>query len=279
MEPQHPSPDPRQSSDPHTHPEQAREQEQDRVSAGPGITAVVIDFFGTLTVSAPNAAWTAAAAASAAPLGLPADQWRAALDASFVERATGVLGDLAESFRELARRCGISPSEEALARSCRARVESQNALFRFRADAPAALAVLRERGFRLGLLSDCTPELPPAWPGLEVAEYFDTAVFSCDEGIKKPDPAFFRLVTERLGVRPADCLYLGDGGSRELSGAAGAGMTALMLRADDWHANSAHDREDDWSGPEIASFTELTALLERPGLSARSLLAHHEDRD
>lgn len=242
------------------------------------ITAVVIDFFGTLTVSAPDQVWMDAAAASAAPLGLPAEQWRAALDASFVERATGAIGDLAESYRELARRCGVSPSEAALAAACRARIESQNMLFRFRPDVPAALAVLRERGFRLGLLSDCTQELPAAWPALAVAEFFDTAVFSCAEGIKKPDPAFFQVVCDRLGVAPGQCLYVGDGGSRELSGAAGVGMTAMMLRGDDWHSNSAHDREDDWPGPEIGSFAELTALIGAPGLSARSLLAHNQDR-
>ncbi|NUR59725.1 MAG: hypothetical protein HOV87_13810 [Catenulispora sp.] len=38
---------------------------------GSGITTVVIDFFGTLTVSAPDDVWMSAASASAAPLGLP----------------------------------------------------------------------------------------------------------------------------------------------------------------------------------------------------------------
>ncbi|MEY9895417.1 putative hydrolase of the HAD superfamily [Catenulispora sp. MAP12-49] len=245
----------------------------------PAHTAVVIDFFGTLTKSTPNEVWTQAAAASAAPLGLPAAQWRETLNASFSERATGALGDLSETFRALARRCGVDPSEAALAAACQARVEAQNALFVFREDALSALRALRNRGYRLGLLSDCTPELPVAWPGFAVAESFDTAVFSCSEGLKKPNPAFFRLVADRLGVAPAECLYVGDGGSRELSGAAAVGMTPLMLRAEDWHSNSAHDREDDWTGPEIASFTELISVIDDGGLSARSLLAHHQDRD
>ena len=224
-------------------------------------TAVVIDFFGTLTKSASTDAWSQAATASAAPLGLPPEQWRQALDASFAERATGSLGDLSATFRELARRCGAEPSETALAESCDARVKAQNALFLFRDDVPAALQALREHGFRLGLLSDCTSELPVAWPHFAIAPYFDTAVFSCEEGLKKPNPDFFHLVCDRLGVTPAECLYVGDGGSRELTGAAAVGMTPLMLRAEDWSGNSAHDREDDWSGPEIASFTELAAMM------------------
>ncbi|MEZ0112910.1 putative hydrolase of the HAD superfamily [Catenulispora sp. EB89] len=245
----------------------------------PPFAAVVIDFFGTLTHSASDEVWFQAAAASAAPLGLPVEQWRETLSDSFVERATGALGDLSETFRALARRCGIEPSDSALAEACEARVRAQNGLFVFRDDAPEALRVLKTRGYRLGLLSDCTPELPVAWPRLAVAGYFDTAVFSCDEGLKKPNPAFFHLVCDRLGVAPADCLYVGDGGSRELTGAAAVGMTPVMLRAADWHGNSAHDREDDWPGPEIASFTELISVIDAPGLSARSLLAHHQDRD
>jgi putative hydrolase of the HAD superfamily len=248
-------------------------------TSSPAFTAVVIDFFGTLTKSASDDVWFQAAAASAAPLGLPAEQWREILAASFVERATGALGDLAETFRELARRCGVEPSDAALAESCRARVKAQNSLFVFRDDVPTALEALKNRGYRLGLLSDCTPELPVAWPHLAVAPYFDTAAFSCVEHMKKPNPAFFQRVCDRLDVAPSDCLYIGDGGSRELSGAAAVGMTPLMLRADDWHDNSAHDREDDWSGPEIGSFTELIGKIEAPGLSARSLLAHHQDRD
>jgi putative hydrolase of the HAD superfamily len=233
----------------------------------PGFTAVVIDFFGTLTQSVSDEVWVKAAAVSAAPLGLPAEQWREMLTVSFAERATGVLGDLTETFRELARRCGVEPSEAALAEACDARVAAQNALFVFRPDVPGALKALKARGYRLGLLSDCTPELPVAWPGLGVASYFDTAAFSCVEGVKKPDPAFFRLVCERLGVAPAECLYVGDGGSRELSGAAAVGMTPVMLRADDWHDNSAHDREDDWPGPEIGSFSELIRVIGTPAWS------------
>lgn len=228
-------------------------------------SAVVIDFFGTLTESASDEVWFQAAAASAAPLGLPAERWRQALDASFAERATGALGDLPDTFRELARRCGTEPSDAALAESCDARVKAQNGLFVFRDDALAAVQALKKLGLRVGLLSDCTPELPVAWPHFAVAPYFDTAVFSCREGLKKPNPAFFHLVCERLGVAPADCLYVGDGGSRELTGAAAVGMTPLMLRAEDWNGNSAHDREDDWPGPEIASFTELVGQIGRNG--------------
>jgi putative hydrolase of the HAD superfamily len=228
-------------------------------------TAVVIDFFGTLTPSMPGSVWTEHAALSAAPLGIPAASWRAALDGSFAERATGLLGDLPATFRTLAERCGASPSEEQIAQACEARRAAQGSLFVCRGDAIGSLAGLRARGLRLALLSDCSLELPEAWPQLPVAEYFDTAVFSCLAGFRKPDPRLFEMVTTQLGVAPEECLYIGDGGGRELTGATKAGMKALMLRAPDWYLDDPHSREDDWDGEEVASFTELLA---RPEISA-----------
>src|SRR5258708_741174 len=100
-------------------------------------------------------------------------------------------------------------------------------------------------------------ELPAAWPGLPVAELFDAAAFSCEIGARKPDPIVFKTIAGRLGVVPEDCLYVGDGGGHELTGSSAVGMTAVMLRAPDWHLNDAHAREDDWPGESVASFTEL----------------------
>ncbi|TDD46035.1 hypothetical protein E1286_22195 [Nonomuraea terrae] len=144
--------------------------------------AVVFDFFGTLTPSTPAHVWDDHAARSAAPLGIPAPAWRAILNDSFSERATGVLGDLAATFLALARRHGVDPGEEALTAACAARAASQRELFVLRDDVIPTLSALRERGSRVGVLSDCTVELVDAWPGLALAELVDARVFSCEEG-------------------------------------------------------------------------------------------------
>ncbi|MBR1650528.1 MAG: HAD-IA family hydrolase [Lachnospiraceae bacterium] len=54
--------------------------------------------------------------------------------------------------------------------------------------------------------------------------YFDEAIISYEEGIRKPDPEIFRRMLERLDLRAEECLYVGDGGSRELYAARDAGM-------------------------------------------------------
>lgn len=226
------------------------------------IVAVIFDFFGTLTPSTPAHVWDEHAARSAAPLGIGASAWRAALAASFAERATGMLGDLPATFRELARRNGIDPSDEALAAACAARMAAQRELFVFRAEALDVLTALRERGLRLGVLSDCTVELADTWPQLPVAELVDARVLSCEVGRRKPDPELFRLIAGQLGVGPRDCLYVGDGGGYELTGAAGCGMRAIMLRAPDWADNDTHTRDHDWAGPSVTALAAIPVLLE-----------------
>ena len=54
--------------------------------------------------------------------------------------------------------------------------------------------------------------------------YFDEAIISYEEGIRKPDSEIFRRMLERLNLRAEECLYVGDGGSRELYAARDAGM-------------------------------------------------------
>ncbi|MET7454358.1 HAD family hydrolase [Streptomyces sp. NPDC005574] len=232
--------------------------------------AVVFDFFGTLTPSTPAGVWDDHAARSAAPLGIPAGTWRTALDASFPDRATGSMGDLSATFRTLALRSGVVPDDESLAAACAARLAAQRELFVLREDAVATLTALRARGLRVGVLSDCTAELAESWGRLPVAGLVDARVLSCEEGRRKPDPALFRLVARRLDADPADCLYVGDGGGGELTGAAGCSMRAFMLRAADWADNDAHAREDDWPGPAVSSLADVLRLVKTsPGADAR----------
>ncbi|HEX2322169.1 MAG TPA: HAD family hydrolase [Streptosporangiaceae bacterium] len=225
--------------------------------------AVVFDFFATLTPSTPDAVWQEHTARSASLLGLDATVWRRALDESWPERATGALGDLPATFRELARRHGVEPDEDALAAACAARRSAQSELFVFRPDALGVLAAVRDRGLKVGVLSDCTVELAEAWAALPVAPLIDARVLSCEAGRRKPDPWLFTTIAGHLGVAAGQCLYVGDGGGRELSGASACGMRAVMLRADDWYTSSAHAREDDWAGQWIPSLSGVLRLLDQ----------------
>jgi putative hydrolase of the HAD superfamily len=66
------------------------------------------------------------------------------------------------------------------------------------------------------------------WRESALASSFDAVLFSWELGLLKPDPRIFALAAEKLTVRPGECLYLGDGGHRELEGARAAGMVPVL---------------------------------------------------
>jgi HAD superfamily hydrolase (TIGR01509 family) len=93
---------------------------------------------------------------------------------------------------------------------------------------------LKQAGFALGLVSNCSVEEVEGWPSSPLAAHFDSAVFSYDVGLAKPDPAIYQLACERLGVPAGSCVFVGDGGSDELGGAAAVGMRPFAAR---WHVD------------------------------------------
>jgi putative hydrolase of the HAD superfamily len=222
-----------------------------------GRMAVVFDFFGTLTPISPEEVWAGNAARLAAVMGVPAADLARLLGQTFPERISGALGDVRQTMQALAARLGADLSAEQLGEAARVRREVQESMFGLRPEALPVIRALRERGLRIGLVSDCTSELPDAWPRLPVAPLVDAPVFSCVERTRKPDPRLFRTVAARLAADPAGCLYVGDGGGDELSGATALGMRAVLLAGPDWHLDSDRERTLGWSGLRISSLTEL----------------------
>jgi putative hydrolase of the HAD superfamily len=229
-------------------------------------TAVVFDFYGTLTPVGRPQAWTASTARMAQAMGVAPEALVPVLAETFSERMTGAYGDVRHTMEALATRLGVQLTAGQLDTITRIRREIQEASFVLRPEALRVLTRLRDRGLRLGLVSDCTTELPDAWPRLPLASLIAAPVFSCIEHMRKPDPRLFRTVASRLAVEPAQCVYVGDGGGGELTGASDVGMTAVLLAGDDWLHNrtsSTWRGDADWPGKRIASLTELLCEPDR----------------
>jgi putative hydrolase of the HAD superfamily len=223
-----------------------------------GMTAVVFDFYGTLTPVSPSEVWATNAAQLAADMGgVPVDDLVRVLDDSFPERISGALGDVRQTMRVLSDRLGVQLTDEQLDEASRTRRAVQESMFVLRPEALEVIRTLRDRGTRIGLVSDCTSELPDAWPRLPLAAVVDAPVFSCVERTRKPDPRLFNTVAQRLRADPAACVYVGDGGGRELTGASAIGMRAVLLAGPDWYQHRDHRTEADWAGPRISSLTDL----------------------
>jgi putative hydrolase of the HAD superfamily len=74
------------------------------------------------------------------------------------------------------------------------------------------MAALRDRGYRMALLTNNVKEWEPLWrPFLPVDEIFETVVDSGFVGIRKPDPAIYELTLSRLeGIEADECLFVDD---------------------------------------------------------------------
>jgi putative hydrolase of the HAD superfamily/hydrolase len=92
---------------------------------------------------------------------------------------------------------------------------------------PAMAALVRrahERGIKTALLSYSWGNTYPrdTWDGM-----FDDLVISGEVGLRKPEPEIFRLAAGRLGLEPAECVFVDDL-QLNVDGARAVGMTAIL---------------------------------------------------
>jgi len=226
-----------------------------------GVRAAVFDFFGTLTPSRPKNLRDAEKYETADMLDVPRTDWIRAVDAAYSDRVLGVDPDLGAFFARVAADVGCQPSEGQISRAVAQRLSSYVDVCAVRDDVVAGLSRLREAGLAIGLVTDCGIELPSIWDQLPIAPLVDTTVFSCHEHTRKPDPVLFKAAARQLGIAEAECLFIGDGGGDEIAGATRVGMTAILFRPDDWAQHDASERAVGWTGPEVASVTELADRL------------------
>jgi putative hydrolase of the HAD superfamily len=227
----------------------------------PRYRAVLFDFFGTLTHAVVRGPWHDRIARG---LGCDPDDFRAVIDRSFTARSRGLFGSAEGALRWVCDQLGADPPPHRLRSALRARVAAVRADTRLRPDAMAALAAVRARGVRTAVISDCAYELPAFLPHLPVAPLLDTCVYSVAVGQCKPHPALYAAACERLAVAPRDCLYIGDGGGGELTGATAVGMAAVRLAAPDLDRHLIFAADEGFDGPSVGSLTEAVALLRRP---------------
>lgn len=93
---------------------------------------------------------------------------------------------------------------------------------------------LRAEGYRTAILTNNVREWGRYWKASIPLDLFDVVVDSCDVGLRKPDPAIFRLTCDRLGVAPEAAVFLDDT-ARHVEAARLIGLHAILVR-DPWDA-------------------------------------------
>lgn len=93
-----------------------------------------------------------------------------------------------------------------------------------------ALAALREKGYRLWLLSNAQAIFTAfELRHLGLTEQFDGIYLSSDYRCRKPDIRFFRTLMEERKLNPETTLMIGNDRNTDIAGARAAGMATLYM--------------------------------------------------
>ena len=119
------------------------------------------------------------------------------------------------------------------------------------------LRELKERGYKVGLISNCFMEEAEAIRANVLASCFDVMMLSCEQGVQKPEHEIFERCLAELSVAPEDCLYVGDGGSMELETAREFGMQTLQAG---WFVKNY---EENWEKEGFATATKPEEVVQK----------------
>jgi putative hydrolase of the HAD superfamily len=165
-------------------------------------------------------------------------------------------GLLRDGFRRLGRHVHEQELIAALDGYARA-VDGWAQIF---SDTRDTLRQLRERGYRLGLLSNTW--WAAEWHNADLATHgladlLDEVVYTSDLPHSKPHPSVFLEVAGRLGAEPSACVMVGDRPIDDISGALSVGMRAV------WKTNGSPRPRPDHIVPTatISHLAELPSLL------------------
>jgi len=224
--------------------------------------AVIFDLFGTLVAIYSRPDYENVVALMASALKTPYDEFYNIWVQTSDQRTTGTFRTLEENLEFICRELKISTTGEQIAKAKEARFDYVARALKPRRNAIKILKQLKSAGYRTGLVSNCSTEPPVIWPETAFAPLIDAAIFSSTAGVRKPDPRIYLMAIEKLGVAPGECLYIGDGDSHELAGAAGVGMSPVLIQSTEEGGDVMRDMDiDDWPCPRISSLKEVLDLV------------------
>jgi putative hydrolase of the HAD superfamily len=125
-------------------------------------------------------------------------------------------------------------------------------------DVLPALDALKERGLKIGAVSNWVWQLPELLHSLELVSHFDFIAASARVGFEKPHPAIFEYALEQAGVAPGEAIHVGDHLDADVAGAQGVGIGPVLI-----NRRGRYRPEDVPAGvPVIATLTELLPLVD-----------------
>ncbi|MGH9836787.1 MAG: HAD-IA family hydrolase [Blastocatellia bacterium] len=119
-------------------------------------------------------------------------------------------------------------------------------------DVEPALTALKQRGVRLGVISNFDSRLSDVLRACRLSRFFDSVHISTRVGAAKPDPAIFQVALSHHRVEPRQAWHAGDSLREDVEGALAAGLRAFLIDR----------RGEQRSAASYVSLSSLRQLLE-----------------
>jgi putative hydrolase of the HAD superfamily len=130
-----------------------------------------------------------------------------------------------------------------------------------RPDVKPTLELLRDRGLKLGLVSNTSWSAGAHDPDLDrfgLKDLLPCRIYSCEVGWEKPAPQIFHAALECTGLAPEETVFVGDFLRYDVAGAQAVGMKAVWKKV--------ADRPDDWDDHSIEPDAVITSMGELPAV-------------
>lgn len=120
------------------------------------------------------------------------------------------------------------------------------------------LDTLSKKGHRMILVSNFYGNLSTVLRNYRMDHFFEMIVESAVVGIRKPSPDIYKLAVERAGVKPEECIVIGDSYKNDIMPATQIGCKTIWFKGEEWE-----DREYEETIPThvITNLKEIVDLI------------------
>jgi putative hydrolase of the HAD superfamily len=224
--------------------------------------AVIFDLFDTLFYAVSLQEYQGMLTEMTSALSINPDIFKRLWTETADARMKGVFRNYQANIEYIYRQIGATIDETRMLLATKIRLAMVRNAAVPRSDAVAVISKLKSEGYKIGLISNCSHEAIEIWDTTPFPTLFDATIFSCLVGVTKPDLLIYQLALQQLYVEPRNCIYIGDGSDRELTGARQAGMQAALLQIPSENKSNVYRvNSEDWDGIVITSLNEVLDLV------------------
>lgn len=91
------------------------------------------------------------------------------------------------------------------------------------------LGEIKDKGYKIGIISNLASPYKVVIDKLGLDKFVDDCIFSCDEGVIKPESEIYQIACDRFDSKPENSIMVGDSFNSDYLGAERFGMKSVHV--------------------------------------------------